>query len=221
MVMVIKSFPPVEFADRSGLLAIGGDCTVDSLLLAYRNGIFPWEGDPLLWFAPPKRAVLFLDNFHISRTLQKSIRKCSFDIKFNRQFRDIINRCAHASNRKGSLGSWLTQDMIDGYCNLYDHGYAYCIGAFSGSELVGGVYGVTINGFISAESMFYDEPNSSKLCLYSLVEFLKANNISWLDCQAINPFTRTLGVVEISREEFMIALQASLGQPTISFPQDE
>ncbi|HQH28949.1 MAG TPA: leucyl/phenylalanyl-tRNA--protein transferase, partial [Oligoflexia bacterium] len=128
--MVIRAFPDVSLTDESGLLAAGGDLDVESLLLAYRNGIFPWPvaGDyPLLWFCPPKRAVLFFDRFHVPRRLKKKLRSGRYDFRINASFASVISRCAEANNRKGEKGTWITPEMISAYVALHEAGYCHCI----------------------------------------------------------------------------------------------
>lgn len=210
--MVIKGFPPIEWADQYGLLAIGGDAAPDSLILAYRNGIFPWEGKPLMWFAPPKRAVLFLDEFKASRSFKRALRDNPFEIQFNSNFRAVMEGCKNSRNRKGKKGTWLTAEMVDGYCGLFDKGNAYCISACLKGKLVGGVYGVIIGEMVTAESMFYKEPDASKICLLHLIEHFRSLGIKWIDCQAANPFTKSFGVREIEREQFMKMLNAAISE---------
>lgn len=210
---MITAFPPLENADEHGLLAVGGDLEVESLLLAYRSGIFPWpvHSEILAWFAPPQRAVIFTDRLKLSSSLRREIKRTPFKITLNTAFEQVISSCAKAKNRKGQRGTWITQEMIDGYCKLHDAGYAYSIEAWSSiDELAGGLYGVSIGRMFAAESMFYLAPNASKLCLAFLVDRLSGSGVSWLDVQVINPFTEALGAVEIARAEFAELLQTAL-----------
>jgi len=203
--MAIKEFPALESADDNGILAIGGDLEVPSLLLAYRSGIFPWpmQGYPLLWWAVPERAVLFLEEFHISRSLAKEIKRAPYRISFDTDFREIISNCSDVPRKSSNGMSWITKEMMDGYCALFEAGYAYCVGAYENDTLVGGLYGVKIDNFVSAESMFHLKPNASKVALAALVDQLRSKGIKWIDLQVINPFTESLGACEVSREEFM------------------
>lgn len=201
--MSAKQFPPVEEADEHGIVAIGGDFEPATLIEAYRAGIFPWTvgGYPYVWFAPPVRAVLFFEDFHISQSLKKLRKKEPFTFKIDSNFDGVIEGCSRAKNRKHK-GTWLTPEYINGYRALYDLGYCHCIEAYMGNNLVGGIYGVAIGKLFSAESMYYDEPNASKLALCFLVDYLKERGVEWIDCQVLNPFTQALGAVEIQRPLF-------------------
>lgn len=210
--MAIINFPPVETADpKTGLLAIGGDLEVSSLILAYKNGIFPWplsEKD-LYWFSPKKRAILFFDKFHISKSLKKTIRQNKFTTKKNQDFEKVITACAKTP-RSSQSGTWITDNMIQAYTRLYQAGYAWCFSVYEESNLIGGIYGVQINKMFAAESMFHLATDASKVALYYLVEELKSKNISWLDVQIQNDFLKTLGVSEISQKDFLLLLRESL-----------
>ena len=215
--MTIFEFPPLETADEYGLLAVGGDLEVSSLLLAYRSGIFPWPIDNsiLAWFSPHERAVLFFDEFHISRSLKREIRKNNYTVTFNKMFPQVISLCAKSRKglgRKTKNTTWITEPMISAFVELHNKGFAYSVECLSGEELVGGVYGVKIGGMFSAESMFYLEPNASKVALVYLVNYLTEHGVSWLDCQVINPFTRSIGVREISREDYLVLLARAVTQ---------
>jgi len=210
--MAIRNFPPVDFADEHGLLAIGGDLEPASLLLAYTNGIFPWphENYPLLWFAPPQRAVLFCEEFKINRTLSKLKRKHSFEFTTNKAFKEVIAACSKSPNRKGHKGTWITPQIIEAYTKLHKEGHAYSVEAWNGSTLVGGFYGVQLGNYYGGESMFYREPNASKLALLFFVEKLTEQGITWLDCQTLTPTFKSLGAREISRAEFMKMLSKAI-----------
>ena len=210
--MAILQFPPLREADEHGLIAVGGDLEVESLLLAYRSGIFPWpiKEDILTWFAPPERAVLFFDSYHISRSLKKFRSHTSWKIKIDTDFNAVIRECSKVQNRPTQSGTWITPEMIDAYNELHRSGHAHSIECHDGEELIGGVYGVAINGFFAAESMFYRKPNASKLCIWHLVEFLKDFRIEWIDCQVMSPFLESFGVKNIPRDEFMKLLKISL-----------
>jgi leucyl/phenylalanyl-tRNA--protein transferase len=208
--MAIRSFPPVEHAAPNGLLAVGGDSEPESLLLAYRSGIFPWQGDPLMWFAPKRRAVLFLDEFRISKSLRKAMKQSPLTIQMNTRFREVMERCRDAVNRRGLQGSWITPQILSGYTALFEAGHAYSVEAFHNNRLVGGLYGVRIGAMFSAESMFYEEPNASKICLAHLVEYVREAGSTWIDCQAVNDFTASIGVKEIPRRQFMQLLKSAL-----------
>lgn len=217
--MPIKSFLDLKYADpETGLIAVGGDLSVQSLLLAYRKGIFPWPVNEqyLTWFAPEKRAVLFLDDFRVSKSTKRYYKQGKFDFKINNDFLKTIEHCASLSLRKKDTGTWITDEIIEGYYGFYKKGYAYSVEAYNKEKLVGGFYGVTLNGFISAESMFHIESNASKLALYYFIEKLKEEKVKWIDFQAINSFTESVGAKEIDRDDFMKLLEKALKQKSFS-----
>lgn len=220
--MVITRFPPVESADRHGLLAVGGDVEVPSLLLAYKSGIFPWpvEEDVLTWFAPPKRAILFLDRFHAPRSLLKMRKReaAILEIKFDQAFEPVIRACSELENRGKQQGTWITREMISGYIELYKAGFAHSVECYVRGELSGGLYGVSIGHMFAGESMFYRHPNASKYCLLALVELLTERGVPWIDCQVMTPFFESLGAIEISRAEFMRLLSEAVSRPAVVFP---
>jgi leucyl/phenylalanyl-tRNA--protein transferase len=210
--MPIKAFPPVETADEDGLLAIGGDLEPESIVLAYGSGVFPWPiNDGLLaWFAPPTRAVLFLDEFHISSSLKRVLNKQRFTIKHNTAFEEVISRCAEVKNRGDQDGTWITAGMQKAYQKLHQLGIAHSFEAYHDSVLVGGVYGIRLGAFFAAESSFYREDNASKVVMVALAEYLRKEGISWFDCQVLTPFSESFGAREIPRTEFMKLLGESL-----------
>lgn len=220
--MTILTFPPVTEADEDGLLAIGGDLDVNSILLAYRSGIFLWppNRDILAWFAPPERAVLFFDNFHLSRSFKKEVKKANFTVGFNTQFQAVMERCAELKNRKKQRGTWITEEVIEAYTRLHKLGYAHSVETYNGPELVGGVYGIAINGLFAGESMFYREPNASKFALFHLVEYLKTKGVTWMDMQVLNPFTEKIGAIEIPRADYMKLLEQALKAAAL-FPKTD
>lgn len=203
--MPIVSFPPIESADEDGLLAVGGDLDPASLVLAYRSGIFPWPLNKrtLAWFAPPKRAVIFLDEFHISRRLQDELRRSRFTTRMDSRFDEVISRCAEIKNRGKQRATWITPDIIEAYSQLFQQGICHSAEAYTQDELVGGLYGVQIGRFFAAESSFYRISNASKVAMVRLVEYLRSQKITWFDCQMLTPFSESFGAREISREEFM------------------
>lgn len=218
--MPIIDFPPINTADENGLLAIGGDYHPQSLLLAYSRGIFPWpigEEYPLAWFTPNPRGIIPCDKIHIPRSLKKYIKKNDYQISFNQDFDTVILECAktHAANDEGT---WITQELIDGYRNFHREGYAYSVEVRnSDSELVGGLYGVNIGGFISGESMFHKEKNTSKIALLMLLINLKKISVQYLDTQMVTPVTANLGAKEIDRELFAKSLSPLILQERIDF----
>lgn len=212
--MVLK-FPPVELADaESGLLAVGGDLEVPSLELAYRSGIFPWphaENQPLLWFAPKKRAVLFFDQFKIPRRLQRDIRRSDLEFRVDTCFAEVIRACAASKTRKGCPGTWIIPEMVDAYIDFHHMGFAHSFEAFNPEgKLVGGMYGVSIGTYFAGESMFFLESNASKFAFVGAVEHLRGRGMKWLDVQVMTPLVEMLGAVEIPRAVFMQLLDEAL-----------
>lgn len=215
--MVIEAFPSVEDADEYGLLAMGGDLEVESLLLAYRSGIFPWpvfDKRVITWFAPPERTVLFLKDFKIPKSVQKLRAANKFSFAIDKNCPEVIRRCA-ASKTRREKGSWITSRMIEGYINLHHAGYCHSVECYEGDELVGGLYGVSIGGTFAGESMFYDRSGASKLSLCYLVEHLQERGATWIDCQQMTPLLASFGAVEISRDEFMQLLPTALGNKAL------
>ena len=210
--MVIRAFPPLTETDENGLLAIGGDVEIESLLLAYRNGIFPWPFNEefIAWFSPERRAILDLETFKVSRTLRKDLKKAGYEITYDQEFRSVVESCAELKNRKGQSGTWIIPEMVEGYVAFHDAGYAHSVETWKDGKLVGGLYGIRIENFFAGESMFYRAPNASKAALVALVEKLKAEGVKWIDCQVMNPFFESLGAKEISRKEYLVLLKKAL-----------
>lgn len=199
-------FPAIEDAlkEPNGLIAIGGDLSLTRLIAAYRQGIFPWFSDdePILWWTPDPRMVLFPDELKISASLKKTIKKQRFEIRFNSAFRAVITACSSAL-RAGQHGTWITQDIIDAYCNLHDAGYAVSSEAWLNGKLVGGCYGVKIGHMFYGESMFTDVSDASKVAFVHLVQHLKSERVGMIDCQMKTAHLARFGAREISRLEFM------------------
>jgi leucyl/phenylalanyl-tRNA--protein transferase len=210
--MVIQRFPPVEAADEHGLLALGGDLDPESVILAYRNGIFPWplDEETLAWFAPSERAVLFLDEFHVPKRLQRSLKKHGFTQRVDHDFEVVIRRCAELKNRGEQDGTWITTEIIQAYAHLFRLGYCHCFETYLGEELVGGMYGIQIGRFFAAESSFFRVPDASKFAMCTMVEYLRGQNIAWFDCQVLTPFSESFGAREIARDEYMGLLRGIL-----------
>lgn len=214
--MVIRRFPPITLSDEQGLLAVGGDLEVPSLLLAYRSGIFPWPlpDGTLAWFSPPQRAILRLEDFHLSRSLRQARRQADYIYAVDRDFEGVIGCCAEIKNRGTQQGTWITPAMIGAYHDLHQAGWAHSVECYQGGQLIGGLYGVAIGGFFSGESMFYRAPNGSKLALLYLVEQLQAQNVLWIDCQVMTPHLARLGATEIPRAQYLNLLANALRAPT-------
>jgi len=213
--VAIVAFPPIEEADEHGLLALGGDLEMESLLLAYTQGIFPWpisDEYPLAWFSPDPRGILAFDKLHLSKSFRKFLKKNPYEIRFNTNFEAVIMNCSRVK-RSDQSSTWITQEIIDGYIELFKHGFAYSCETYLDDRLVGGVYGVCINRFYSGESMFHLEDNASKVALVSLMYMLNQRDIKWLDTQMVTPVVQGLGGVEIPRETYIKMLKVSLGSP--------
>ena len=210
--MTILAFPPTSQANPDGLLAVGGDLEVESLLLAYSSGIFPWPYDnkTLAWYSPLKRAVLFLDEIHVSKSIRKLIGRSEFEIKKNINFASVIKECSVLKNRGKQNGTWITNRMIKGYADLHKAGFCHSYECYKHGTLVGGLYGVQIRKMFAGESMFYREDGASKAALLYLINDLKEQGVTWLDCQVITPLFKSLGAKEISREDFEELLNVAL-----------
>jgi leucyl/phenylalanyl-tRNA---protein transferase len=197
-------FPPVSNANLDGFLAIGGDLTPERLLLAYKSGIFPWfeQGDPILWWSPNPRMVLFLDDLVVSKSMRNILNRKKFKVTFNQDFRGVISNCQKIK-REGQQGTWITNDMIEAYCKLNELGIAKSVEVWEEDELVGGLYGVDLGSIFCGESMFSKVSNASKVAFIHWSWHLKANNYKLLDCQIYNPHLESLGCREIARDEFI------------------
>jgi len=198
-------FPDPALAEEDGLLAIGGDLSTKRLLIAYSNGIFPWfsEGEPILWYSPHERCVIYPDKIKISKSMQKILKQEVFKITFNQAFAEVIRNCA-ATERKGQDGTWITNEMQDAYINLHQQGYAHSVEVWLEDNLVGGLYGLKVNRVFCGESMFSHVSNASKAALI----FLSKLNIDLIDCQLPNDHLMSLGAEMLSRELYMEMLQA-------------
>jgi leucyl/phenylalanyl-tRNA---protein transferase len=197
-------FPPVSEAYPDGILAIGGDLSLERLQLAYKSGIFPWfeEGEPIYWWSPNPRMVLFLDELVVSKSMRNIMNRNVFKVTFNKSFREVISNCQKIK-RKGQNGTWITNDMIEAYCKLNEMGIAKSVEVWQNEELVGGLYGVDLGHVFCGESMFSKVSNASKVAFIALVNQLKKENYKLLDCQVYNEHLESLGCREIPREVFM------------------
>ena len=199
-------FPNPEEADKEGLLAFGGDLSVKRLMHAYRSGIFPWFDDyqPILWWSPDPRMIMFLDDFKVSKSLEKIIHKNKFTITYNTCFREVIRNCSQIK-REGQQGTWITSQMQEAYLQLHELGLATSVEIWLGDELVGGLYGIDLKDkkVFCGESMFSYVSDASKVAFYYLVAQLKVKNYQLIDCQMYTPHLERLGAVEIPREKFL------------------
>lgn len=197
-------FPHPSYAEEDGLLAVGGDLSADRLLLAYCNGIFPWFSDdsPILWYAPDPRFVIYPSKIKISKSMAGILRKKTFSFSIDRSFKEVIQHCA-AINRKDQAGTWITQDMIDAYRKLAELGYAHSVEVWQDGSLVGGLYGVLINGVFCGESMFSKVPNASKAALIFLAQEI---DLRLIDCQFHTAHLESMGGEYLSLTDYLAIL---------------
>jgi len=202
-------FPPAEEASFDGILAIGGDLSPERLILAYKSGIFPWfdDNEPILWWSPPRRMVVFPKVYKTSKSIRNIINRNIFKVTFNTRFKEVIRSCQQIK-RQGQYGTWLTDDMVDAYLKLHEMGLAKSIEVWQDDELVGGLYGVDLGKVFCGESMFSKVSNASKIGFVWLVNHLKENNYLLLDCQVHNDHLEKLGAFEIERDVFLKILKA-------------
>jgi leucyl/phenylalanyl-tRNA--protein transferase len=209
------AFPAPAEANAMGLLAIGGDLSADRLLLAYRNGIFPWyeAGMPILWWSPDPRMILDLGALRVSRRLRRTLTRRPFAVRFDTAFASVIHACAVA-RRKGQDGTWITPEMERAYIHLHELGYAHSIESWTDGELVGGLYGLHLGRAFFGESMFSNRTDASKAALVGLVGACATLGIDWIDCQVPSEHLKSLGAEEIPRVEFLRRLDHTLRFPT-------
>lgn len=203
------AFPDIEsaFEVPDGLLAAGGDLSQERLLYAYRHGIFPWfdDGQPILWWSPDPRCVLYPESLRLSRRTLRSLKNSDFRIQFNTAFDDVVAGCAE--ERDGQEGTWITEEMAAAYQNLHEHNWAHSIEVWTSEGLVGGMYGLAIDKVFFGESMFSRESNASKAAMLALCHLLLENNIALLDCQVESPHLMSLGATLLPRQQFASILQ--------------
>jgi len=209
-------FPPLDQAltEPDGLLAFGGDLSVARLLNAYRHGIFPWysDGQPIMWWSPDPRTILFPDNIKISRSLTKTLRKKTYEITLNKSFQKVIDSCA--APRIGQDGTWITTEMQQAYYELHKAGHAHSVEAWKDNQLVGGLYGLAIGQVFFGESMFAKANDASKVAFVYLVHHLKEAGFKMIDCQVDSAHLQTLGATQISRQLFLKNLNKYCEQVT-------
>jgi len=208
-------FPPADYADPSGLIAVGGDLSAERLLEAYRVGIFPWYSadQPILWWSPDPRLILELNEFKISRSLRKTLANGGFRVTLDRVFEEVIAACAVVP-RDGQSGTWITKEMQAAYLELHGLGFAHSVETWFDNQLVGGLYGVSLGKAFFGESMFHRKTDASKIALATLVEKLTSWNFKFIDAQMTTQHLLSLGAKEVSRRIFLKRLQAALRHPT-------
>jgi len=201
-------FPELKLAlkEPNGLIGIGGDLSIDRLLHAYSNGIFPWysKDEPILWYSPDPRMVITPDNFHLSKSLRKTIKSSKFNVSINTVFSEVMSQCQNVP-RVGQSGTWIDDNMIKAYCDLHDAGYAHSYEVFYDKKLVGGLYGVSLGSVFFGESMFSLENNASKVALAYLIQ---NSDYKLIDCQVENKHLESLGAFNIPRDLFIQQLKA-------------
>ncbi len=209
-------FPDPKYTDDSGILAVGGDLQAERLLLAYDMGLFPWfnENEPPLWWCPDPRMVLYPNELRISKSMRSVLRKNLFRVTADQNFEEVIRNCG-AVPRPGQDGTWITEDIVNGYLELHRMGFAHSIEVWSNNTLTGGLYGVSLGKIFFGESMFSLAPNASKVGFIKLVEALKVNDFHLVDCQVHTAHLESLGAEEISRASFLPQLREALTSETI------
>jgi len=209
-------FPSPQHAPEEGLLAVGGDLSQERLLLAYRMGIFPWysENEPIMWWSPDPRLVLYPCELKVSKSLKKTIKKRLFQVTVDQAFESVIKACAQSRTRMQE-GTWIVDDMIAAYCSLHESGLAHSVETWQAGKLVGGLYGVSLGSCFFGESMFTRINNASKIAFVALVEHLKALNFKLIDCQVTTAHLLNFGAREIPRNRFLMELKKSLESPTL------
>jgi leucyl/phenylalanyl-tRNA--protein transferase len=209
-------FPPAHLAEKdNGLLAVGGDLSRERLLKAYAEGIFPWfsPGDPILWWSPDPRALLFPDEFHLSRRNRRYLDKAGFTVRRDTVFADVIKACADIP-RRHETGTWITPEMQAAYIDLHRAGFAHSFEIFQHHKLVGGLYGISLGRCFFAESMFSLVDHASKAALADLVALARRLNFHFIDVQFLTPHLEQFGVREISRRDYLLRLDRALRKPT-------
>jgi leucyl/phenylalanyl-tRNA--protein transferase len=204
-------FPNLQTANREGLLALGGDLSVARLLLAYRSGIFPWTDEPLTWWSPDPRAIFDIVRFRPPKRLESKLRHNPFEITMDRSFSAVIHACAEPA--EGRESTWISPRFIEAYLELHRQGHAHSVEVWQEKELVGGIYGVSINGFFAGESMFHRVTDASKIALCHLMQHLREKKFELFDTQVLSPLTARLGAIEIRRRDYLERLASALRNP--------
>lgn len=209
-------FPDPELADPEGVLAIGGDLSPQRLLKAYNQGIFPWfgPGDPILWWSPDPRFVLFPAELKVARSMRPYFNQRKFEVTFDQQFETVIRNCA-ARYRPGQGGTWITKGMIKGYTRLHEMGYAHSVEVLKDGQLVGGLYGIALGRIFFGESMFTEVSNASKFGFITLVRQLEKRGFRLVDCQQETRHLASLGARSIPRKKFLSYLEKNEREPTL------
>lgn len=211
------SFPPPDFANEDGILALGGDLSVPRLMEAYQNGIFPWfnEQDPFIWWSPDPRFVLYPEDLKVAKSMRSYFNQKKFQVTVDQEFEAVMRNCQQAKRTGQGGGTWITESMIQGYVDLHHAGYAHSIEVWKGNELVGGLYGVALGKVFFGESMFSKASNASKFGFISLVRALIKLDFDLIDCQQKTQYLGSLGAKEIPRKYFSQHLEINKTKPTV------
>ncbi len=212
-------FPDPELAEEEGIIAIGGDLSPERLIAAYSCGIFPWysEGDPILWFSPTPRMVLYPQNFKRSKTLARLVASGKYELRIDTDFQGVIASCAKVP-RPGQDGTWITRDMQEAYIRLHELGLAHSFETYLDGQLVGGLYGVSLGNAFFGESMFHHQRDASKFAFHALVDFAIENHFDFIDAQQPTKHLASLGALEVPRSTFLRELANTQRQPTLQGP---
>lgn len=201
-------FPDPRKARSDGLVAVGGDLSVERLLLAYRCGVFPWSAEPITWWSPSPRAIFDLEHIHISRSLARTLRKGGFEVTYDEDFEGVIRGCADAPRREGQ--TWISPEFIAAYTRLHYAGHAHSVEVWHEGQLAGGIYGVAVGGLFAGESMFHRVTDASKVALVHCAQRLRERRFTLFDTQMVTNVTSALGAFEISRNEYLARLASAV-----------
>jgi leucyl/phenylalanyl-tRNA--protein transferase len=208
-----NNFPDVELANEDGFLAFGGNLSIETLLKAYAKGIFPWynEGEPICWYSPNPRFVLFPGKIRISKSMKKIINRNTFDFSTDKAFMDVIKGCRKATRKYGE-GTWISDEIEKAYSTLFENGFAHSAEAWHNNELAGGLYGIQLGKVFFGESMFSQQSNASKFAFIKYVQLLQQKGIEIIDCQVYTPHLESLGAEFIPRKDFTKLLNKLIAQ---------
>lgn len=204
-------FPDPRRARSDGLVAVGGDLSVERLLLAYRCGVFPWSAEPITWWSPNPRAIFELEHIHISRSLERTLRKGAFTVTYDANFEAVLKGCALAPRREGQ--TWISPEFIAAYARLHYAGHAHSVEVWQDGELAGGIYGVAVGGLFAGESMFHRVTDASKVALVHCARRLAERKFALFDTQMVTSVTSSLGAFEIPRTEYLSRLASAVFRP--------
>ena len=205
--------PDPSQAREDGLVAVGGDLSVERLLEAYQSGLFPWSANPITWWSPDPRGVLPVGAVHVSRSLARTLRQAPYTVTFDQNFSAVIRACAEVP-RSGASSTWISPQLLEAYEQLAQAGHAHSVECWQEGRLMGGVYGVSVGGFFAGESMFHRADNASKVALVHLDRHLARRGFTLLDCQMVTSVTRSLGAMESPRADYLDRLARAVGQPS-------